>query len=121
MVQAWWAAGLAVPVVLIRGLVTNNNKAKQEESQNDRFDGIGTDPSFVCERVCTSARLSRRMGGLAKDPVPNTCVTVCGTSATDACTEACQKTVCTNMQQVPAWNDSCLQRCTAECLRGRSF
>ncbi|KAA6429466.1 MAG: hypothetical protein FRX49_00859, partial [Trebouxia sp. A1-2] len=70
MVQAWWAAGLAVPVVLIRGLVTNNNKAKQEESQNDsrdcRFDGIGTDPSFVCERVCTSARLSRRMGGLAK-------------------------------------------------------
>ena len=37
MVQAWWAAGLAVPVVLIRGLVTNNNKAKQEESQNDRL------------------------------------------------------------------------------------
>lgn len=37
MVQAWWAAGLAVPVVLIRGLVTNNNKAKQKESQNDRL------------------------------------------------------------------------------------
>ena len=118
-----------------------------------RFDGIGTDPSFVCERVCTSDRLSRRMGGLSKvheaflpfdhstdqsislfdllqDPVPN----MCGfkslqananqfdcPAATDACTEACQKTVCTNMQQVPAWNDSCLQRCTAECLRGRSF
>ena len=37
MVQAWWAAGLAVPVVLIRGLMTNNNKAKQKESQNDRL------------------------------------------------------------------------------------
>ncbi len=37
MVQAWWAAGLAVPVVLIRGLVTNNNKSKQKESQNDRL------------------------------------------------------------------------------------
>ena len=136
-----------------------------------RFDGIGTDPSFVCERVCTSDRLSRRMGGLVKvcasqrmqchakgfatrsafanlqDPVPNTCVTVCGTSgmvegmhnmrlaptlltsysqivgcvaAADACTAACQQTVCTNMHQVPAWNDSCLQRCTAECLRSRS-
>ena len=31
-----------------------------------RFEGIGTDPSFVCERVCTSDRLSRRMGGLSK-------------------------------------------------------
>ena len=38
----------------------------------------GTDPSFVCERVCTSDRLLRRMGGLSKDPTPNTCVTVCG-------------------------------------------
>ena len=37
MVQAWWAAGLAVPAVLIKGLVTNNNKAKQKESQNDRL------------------------------------------------------------------------------------
>jgi len=37
-----------------------------------------TDPSFVCERVCTSNRLLRRMGGLAKDPTPGTCVTVCG-------------------------------------------
>ncbi len=35
-------------------------------SRDCRFDGIGTDPSFVCERVCTSDRLSRRMGGLAK-------------------------------------------------------
>jgi len=26
----------------------------------------GTEPNFVCERVCTSDRLMRRMGGLAK-------------------------------------------------------
>jgi len=26
----------------------------------------GTEPSFICERVCTSDRLMRRMGGLAK-------------------------------------------------------
>lgn len=26
----------------------------------------GTEPTFVCERVCTSDRLMRRMGGLAK-------------------------------------------------------
>ncbi len=42
----------------------------------------GTDPSFVCERVCTSDRLLRRMGGLSKDPTPNTCVTVCGVGGT---------------------------------------
>ena len=42
----------------------------------------GSDPTFVCERVCTSDRLLRRMGGLSKDPTPNTCVTVCGISGT---------------------------------------
>ena len=26
----------------------------------------GTEPSFSCERVCTSDRLMRRMGGLSK-------------------------------------------------------
>lgn len=70
-----------------------------------------SDQNFVCERVCTSDRLLRRMGGLSKvaareipsytrmlqvacevnvclthftpmqDPTPNTCVTVCGTSS----------------------------------------
>jgi len=29
-----------------------------------------------------------------QDPTPNTCVTVCGTSGIDACTEACQRSVC---------------------------
>lgn len=60
----------------------------------------GADPAFVCERVCTSPRLLRRMGGLSKDPTPNTCVTVCGTSGEDACVDACQRAVCANMHQV---------------------
>jgi len=41
-------------------------------------------------------------------------------AALDACNEACQRAVCTNLHQVPAWNDACLKRCTAECLRGRA-
>ena len=80
----------------------------------------GTDPNFICERVCTSNRLMRRMGGLAKDITPNTCVTVCGVSPLDACTEACQQAVCTSMHQVPAWNEACISRCSTECQkRGR--
>ena len=31
-----------------------------------RLDDASADPVFVCERVCTSPRLMRRMGGLAK-------------------------------------------------------
>ena len=41
-------------------------------------------------------------------------------AAQDACNEACQRAVCTNLHQVPAWNDACLKRCTTECLRGRA-
>jgi len=120
MVQAWWAAGLAVPAVIVKGFLGGRTKGRKEEELR-AMPEEGTDPSFVCERVCTSDRLLRRMGGLSKDPTPNTCVTVCGVGAQDACTEACQQAVCTNMHQVPAWNDACLKRCTAECMRGRSF
>ncbi|KAI8462897.1 MAG: hypothetical protein J3K34DRAFT_527425 [Monoraphidium minutum] len=90
--------------------------------------------SFVCERVCTSDRLLRRLGKLAKarawggaratalsrDPTPNSCITVCGVSAHDACVEACQRSVCSIPHQVPAWNEACLKRCTSECLKGRA-
>ena len=36
MVQAWWAAGLAVPAVLLKGMITNSKK-KQTDNQNERF------------------------------------------------------------------------------------
>lgn len=32
-----------------------------------RLDDAEPDPGFVCERVCTSQRLMRRMGSLAKE------------------------------------------------------
>lgn len=44
---------------------------------------------------------------------PNTFVP----AALDACTDACQRAVCVNMHHVPSWNESCLQRCTAECMK----
>lgn len=81
---------------------------------------LGSDVTFVCEQVCTSDRLLRRMGSLARDPAPGSCVTVCGDSAPDACTSACALSVCVNVHQVPAWNDACIARCTSECLRGRA-
>lgn len=79
-----------------------------------------SDPSFVCERVCASPRLLRRMGGLSRDATPSSCVTVCGAVQEDACAEACQRAVCASLHQVPAWNDACLKRCTTECTRGRA-
>lgn len=128
MVQAWWAAGLAVPAVIVKGFLGGRTKGRKEEELRAMYGRVcnlilhityllacsaaslacpiiyasmrvglllccqsammplcyvirpeeGTDPSFVCERVCTSDRLLRRMGGLSKDPTPNTCVTVCG-------------------------------------------
>lgn len=80
----------------------------------------GDGSGFVCERVCTSDRLLRRLGGLAREPTRNSCVTVCGVSSHDACVEACQRSVCSVPHQVPAWNEACLRRCTAECLKGRA-
>jgi hypothetical protein len=41
-------------------------------------------------------------------------------AAHDACAEACQRAVCSNPHSVPAWNEACLKRCTAECLKGRA-
>lgn len=40
--------------------------------------------------------------------------------AHDACVEACQRSVCSIPHQVPAWNEACLKRCTAECMKGRA-
>ena len=40
---------------------------------------------LVCERVCTSKRMLIKVGAFSKDPVADTCVTVCGVSELDAC------------------------------------
>lgn len=78
-----------------------------------------TSEPFVCERVCTSKRMLNKLGPFSKDPTPNTCVTVCGVSEVDACTEACRMSVCVNQHHVPNWNDVCMRRCSDECLKGR--
>lgn len=118
--QPWWAAGLAVPALVVRGVLSSRGKGKNAEQGGREEDGAGPATGFVCERVCTSEKLLSRMGGLAKDPTPNNCVTVCGVSSNDACVEACQRAVCSEMHQVPDWNDQCLKRCTTECLKGRA-
>lgn len=35
MVQAWWAAGLALPAILVRSTLNPNKKAKTEEDAVD--------------------------------------------------------------------------------------
>ncbi|KAG7671349.1 hypothetical protein Ndes2526B_g02152 [Nannochloris sp. 'desiccata'] len=119
MVSPWWGLGVAVPAMAIRAFSGRGKGQNREDEPLSRLDD-GTEPSFICERVCTSDRMMRRMGGLAKEATPNTCVTVCGVSALDACTEACQQAVCSSMHQVPAWNEACITRCSTECTRGRT-
>lgn len=111
------AAAVAVPVAVTKGILTVRSRNKKDSSETEKGD---EDSPFVCERVCTSDRLLKKLGSLAKEPTRDTCVTVCGVSAHDACTDACQRAVCSIPHQVPAWNDACLKRCTAECLKGRA-
>ncbi|KAL0368350.1 UNVERIFIED_CONTAM: hypothetical protein Scaly_1053900 [Sesamum calycinum] len=68
------------------------------------------DDVFACKRVCTSKRMLKKVGACSKEPIPDTCVTVCGVSELNACADACARTVCVNQHQVPNWNDVCLQR-----------
>jgi len=116
------AVGVAVSTLSVAAVTSgrSSKKRSKKKPRNEADEFSGTDPDFICERVCTTNRLMRRMGGLAKDITPNTCVTVCGVSALDSCTEACQQAVCTSMHQVPAWNEACITRCSTECQRGRS-
>ncbi|WIA12841.1 hypothetical protein OEZ85_006468 [Tetradesmus obliquus] len=113
MVQPWWAAAVAVPVVVTKSILGARSRKDGSDSEREE------DSPFVCERVCTSDRLLKKLGSLAKEPTRDTCVTVCGVSAHDACADACQRAVCSVPHQVPAWNDACLKRCTAECMKGR--
>eukprot|EP00898_Chlorokybus_atmophyticus_P002892 jgi/Chlat1/3603/Chrsp234S00260 len=113
MVTVWWGL-LAVPVYLL-GTLRKGGRA--DGGGRRRGAPAGGDAPFVCERVCASPALLRSLGGMANDPASNTCVTVCGTSQEDAWTEACQRSVCVNPHQIPAWNDACLKRCTQELHR----
>ncbi|KAH0694172.1 hypothetical protein KY285_021269 [Solanum tuberosum] len=119
MVEWWWSVlGAAVPAVMA-GQAFRMKKRRDEEERLNRARGRekNSDDIFVCERVCTSNRMLKKVGAFSKDPTPYTCVTVCGVSELDACADACARTVCVNQHQVPNWNDICLKRCQSECLR----
>ncbi|KAE8700103.1 putative WRKY transcription factor 51-like [Hibiscus syriacus] len=58
-------------------------------------------------------RMKKRHAEEQRNPIPDTCVTVCGVSEPDVCSDACARTVCVNQHQ----NDICLRRCQSECLR----
>lgn len=136
MGQLWWgvAAAAAVPALLFakkaHGLAATRDStppsgdASPGRSEAPPLKSAAAAPSrdgppehFVCERVCTSPRMLNKVGAFSKDPTPDTCVTVCGTSVEDACTDACRRTVCVNPHHVPNWNDLCMRRCSDECLR----
>lgn len=66
MISPWWGVGVAVPAVALK-LFSKDGKTKRDEEPSSRLDDDdATEPSFRCERVCTSDRLMRRMGGLSK-------------------------------------------------------
>ncbi|KEH42678.1 hypothetical protein MtrunA17_Chr1g0186311 [Medicago truncatula] len=119
MGDIWWSLlGAAVPVVVAgQAFRVKKRNAEEQRLKSARGRERSSDEIFVCERVCTSKRMLKKVGSFSKDPIPDTCVTVCGVSDLDACAEACARTVCVNQHQVPNWNDTCLRRCQSECLK----
>ncbi|KAH7421549.1 hypothetical protein KP509_13G063400 [Ceratopteris richardii] len=134
MVDWWWGlVGAALPAAAVQH-VWRMRKRKKEQRQSPsiprvRDRGIVSSPSpvpvlseevdaFACERVCTSKRMLNKLGAFAKDQKPSdTCVTVCGSSRVDACSDACVRAICSNQHHIPNWNDICLRRCQNQCLQ----
>jgi hypothetical protein len=110
--------GAAIPAVAVQQVVKATRRKSEEEPLKAEPEKSPND-IFVCERVCTSKRMLNKVGDFSKDSTPNTCVTVCGVSELDACTDACARTVCVNQHHLPNWNDICLRRCQNQCLRLR--
>lgn len=120
MVEAWWTllGAAAFPVIIAgKALRTRARHAEEQRLRSAWSREKSGDDIFVCERVCTSKRMLKKVGNFSKDPIPDTCITVCGVSEVDACADACARTVCVNQHQVPNWNDVCLRRCQSECLK----
>lgn len=94
-------------------------RSRKPEAEANLSEDDWSTPPFVCERVCVSDKLVRKVGSGAKEATPGNCVTVCGVSSVDACTEACHRAVCVVESHVPKWNEQCIKRCTAECLKAK--
>lgn len=118
MVDPWWSLLGAIPAVFaIQGFRMKRRRDGEQKVKSAPGREKNSDDIFVCERVCTSKRMLKKVGSFSKDPIPDTCVTVCGVSSVDACSDACARTVCVNHNQVPNWDDVCLRRCQSECLK----
>uniref|UniRef100_A0A7R9U0X7 Uncharacterized protein n=1 Tax=Prasinoderma coloniale TaxID=156133 RepID=A0A7R9U0X7_9VIRI len=115
MVNPWWL--LSAPAAVVGGATVFRRGGGGSGGDVKARRVAAGEGEFVCERVCASNKLLNKLGGLAKDPTPGACVTVCGVSDVDACTEACAMAVCNNSHQVPKWNEECSSRCVAECMR----
>ncbi|GMP84420.1 hypothetical protein CsSME_00037958 [Camellia sinensis var. sinensis] len=94
MVEVWWSLlGAAIPAIV----AGQTFRIKRRRTEEQRIKGARgrektSDDIFVCERVCTSKRMLKKVGSFSKDPIPDTCVTVCGVSELDACSDACART-----------------------------
>ncbi|KAL9268494.1 hypothetical protein AKJ16_DCAP25538, partial [Drosera capensis] len=119
MVEVWWSLlGAAIPAMVAgQAFRIKRRRAEEQNIKSARGREKSSDDIFVCERGCTSKRMLKKVGAFSKDPIPDTCVTVCGVSELDACSDACARTVCVNQHHVPNWNDVCLRRCQSECLK----
>ncbi|THG11854.1 hypothetical protein TEA_000409 [Camellia sinensis var. sinensis] len=97
----------------VEGLVdvaSMDSQTEAEMVQSHSSNGLGQ--AFRIKRRHSEER--RIKGARARK---KTCVTVCGVSELDACSDACARTVYVNQHQVPNWNDICLRRCQSECLK----
>ncbi|XP_018680307.2 uncharacterized protein At5g64816 [Musa acuminata AAA Group] len=112
MVDIWWSLlGAAVPALVVGQAI----RAKRKNGEEQRFKSAqgherNSDEIFVCDRVCTSKRMLKKVGALSENLPQDTCVSVCGVSELDACADACARSVCVIQHQVPNWNDVCLKR-----------
>ncbi|CAN4106476.1 unnamed protein product [Withania somnifera] len=108
MVEQWWCLlGAAIPAIVAGQAYRIRRNHVEQRIKSARGREKSTDDIFVCEKI----------GAFSKDPLPDTCVTVCGVLELDACIDACPRTVCVNQHQVPNWNDVCLRRCQSECFK----
>ncbi|KAI3899540.1 hypothetical protein MKW92_022764 [Papaver armeniacum] len=79
-----------------QALRVKRRRAEEQRIKSARGREKSSDDIFVCERVCTSKRMLKRVGAFSKDPTPDTCVTVCGVSELDACSDALALSVLIN-------------------------
>ncbi|KAJ8440995.1 hypothetical protein Cgig2_020024 [Carnegiea gigantea] len=93
-----WKQGFKISVQDSRSGTGQAWRIKRRRDEEQRIKSArgrekSSDDIFVCERVCTSKRMLKKVGAFSKDPIPDTCVTVCGVSELDACSDACARTV----------------------------